>query len=92
MTDEDREMDLALAECEQENRLLRARNQRLDIEVQLLTEAVRQLTEVKMAELKPKREWVPVSDEVKRAMQDWQSKYNIIDYVEAWLKEKNYEG
>ena len=29
MNDENREMDLALAECEQENRLLRARNERL---------------------------------------------------------------
>jgi len=84
MTEEDREMDLALAECEQENRLLRARNERLSIEVQLLTEAVRDMS-------KPKREWVPVSDEIKKGLQDWQSKYNIIDYIEVWLKEKNYD-
>jgi len=41
MNNENRELDLALAECEQENRLLRARNERLTQEVQLLTEALR---------------------------------------------------
>jgi hypothetical protein len=30
MTDQEREMDIALAEAEQENRLLRARNERLE--------------------------------------------------------------
>jgi hypothetical protein len=30
MTDQEREMDMALAEAEQENRLLRARNERLE--------------------------------------------------------------
>lgn len=33
MNDEERTLDLALAECEQENRLLRARNERLEKEV-----------------------------------------------------------
>jgi len=33
MNDEDRELDLALAECEAENRLLRARNERLEREL-----------------------------------------------------------
>ncbi len=33
MNDEDRERDLALAECEAENRLLRARNERLEREL-----------------------------------------------------------
>jgi hypothetical protein len=33
MNDNEREMDLALAEAEQENRLLRARNQRLEREI-----------------------------------------------------------
>jgi len=41
MNDDNRELDLALAECEQENRLLRARNERLTQEVLLLTEALR---------------------------------------------------
>jgi hypothetical protein len=33
MNDNEREMDLALAEAEQENRLLRARNERLEREI-----------------------------------------------------------
>jgi hypothetical protein len=33
MNDNEREMDLALAEAEQENRLLRARNERLEREL-----------------------------------------------------------
>jgi hypothetical protein len=33
MNNEEREMDLALAEAEQENRLLRARNERLEREI-----------------------------------------------------------
>jgi hypothetical protein len=32
MTDDERELDMALAEAEQENRLLRARNERLQAE------------------------------------------------------------
>jgi hypothetical protein len=36
MNEEDRELDLALAECEAENRLLRARNERLERELQHL--------------------------------------------------------
>ena len=34
MTDQERELDIALAEAEQENRLLRARNERLEREAQ----------------------------------------------------------
>ena len=33
MTDQERELDMALAEAEQENRLLRARNERLEREL-----------------------------------------------------------
>ena len=33
MNEQEREMDLALAECEAENRLLRARNERLEKEL-----------------------------------------------------------
>jgi hypothetical protein len=33
MTDEEREMDLTIAELEQENRLMRARNERLEREL-----------------------------------------------------------
>ena len=47
MNEQEREMDLALAECEAENRLLRARNERLLKEVQLLTEALRAKSEEK---------------------------------------------
>ena len=36
MNEQEREMDLALAECEAENRLLRARNERLEQELTLL--------------------------------------------------------
>jgi hypothetical protein len=41
MNETERELDLMVAELEQENRLMRARNERLDIEVQLLTESIR---------------------------------------------------
>jgi len=41
MNETERELDLMVAELEQENRLMRARNERLAIEVQLLTESVR---------------------------------------------------
>lgn len=40
MNDQERELDLLVAELEQENRLMRARNERLMIEVQLLSEAI----------------------------------------------------
>lgn len=40
MNEDERNLDLALAECEQENRLLRARNERLMSEVQMLGEAM----------------------------------------------------
>ena len=40
MNNEERELDLALAEAEQENRLLRARNERLMIEAQLTAQKV----------------------------------------------------
>jgi hypothetical protein len=39
MNDNEREMDLALAEAEQENRLLRARNERLEREILAAAEA-----------------------------------------------------
>lgn len=45
MNEQERELDLMVAELEQENRLLRARNDRLMIEVQLLTEAIRKASE-----------------------------------------------
>jgi hypothetical protein len=40
MNETERELDLMVAELEQENRLMRARNERLAIEVQLLSEAI----------------------------------------------------
>jgi len=36
MNEEDRQLDLPLAECEAENRLLRARNERLESELREL--------------------------------------------------------
>ena len=44
MTDQEREMDLALAECEAESRLLRARIERLEKE---LTEALKTIQQLK---------------------------------------------
>jgi hypothetical protein len=43
MNDNEREMDLALAEAEQENRLLRARNERLERELAAEREACAKL-------------------------------------------------
>ena len=40
MNEQEREMDLALAECEAENRLLRARNERLEKELALLKSVI----------------------------------------------------
>lgn len=42
MNEQERELDLMVAELEQENRLLRARNERLMIEVQLLQDQLQQ--------------------------------------------------
>lgn len=43
MNEQERDLDLALAECEQENRLLRARNERLNKEVEVLRDAVQNM-------------------------------------------------
>ena len=43
MTDQERELDIALAEAEQENRLLRARNDRLNREAITAEYTIRQL-------------------------------------------------
>ena len=84
MNEQEREMDLALAECEQENRLLRARNDRLNIEVQLLTEALRA------------KAWVGLTDEEKAQIYHEQkfvlgfyTPSKFADSIEAKLKEKN---
>ena len=37
----------------------------------------------------PKREWVGLTADIKDELNNWQSKRNIIDFVEQWLKEKN---
>lgn len=33
--------------------------------------------------------WTPLPDGIKDELNQWQSKYNIMSYVEAWLKEAN---
>jgi hypothetical protein len=43
MTDQERELDIALAEAEQESRLLRARNERLERETVTAAHIVQQL-------------------------------------------------
>ena len=40
MNEQEREMDLALAECEAENRLLRARNERLQQELAIFKQII----------------------------------------------------
>lgn len=44
MNEQEREMDLLIAELEQENRLLRARNERLEAEVRDLEDHLRSAT------------------------------------------------
>ena len=44
MNEQERELDFIIAELEQENRLLRARNERLSIELQILTDAMLEMT------------------------------------------------
>ena len=86
MNEEERELDLALAECEQENRLLRARNERLMIEVQLLSEALRAKAWVELTE----------DDICKNLLADgynteaeFMRAVHLIEAAEKILKEKN---
>lgn len=50
MNNEERELDLALAEAEQENRLLRARNERLEKTVADYEGLIRDLTDALRAQ------------------------------------------
>lgn len=50
MNEQERDLDLALAECEQENRLLRARNERLQNTVTEYEALIRDLTEALRAQ------------------------------------------
>jgi hypothetical protein len=52
MNEQERELDFMIGELEQENRLMRARNSRLDAEIAVLTEMVRVLSH-KLAEQEP---------------------------------------
>ena len=45
MNEQERELDLMVGELEQENKLMRARNGRLEAEVTVLTEMVRVLSD-----------------------------------------------
>jgi len=45
MNEQERELDFMVGELEQENRLMRARNARLEAEVTVLTEMVRVLSD-----------------------------------------------
>lgn len=65
MNETERDLDLALAECEQENRLMRARNSRLDAEIAVLTEMVRVLS-AKVDELEAEKTLQALHDENKR--------------------------
>jgi hypothetical protein len=55
MNEQERELDFMVAELEQENNLMRARNARLEAEVTVLTEMVRVLSD-KIAEMESKHE------------------------------------
>jgi hypothetical protein len=86
MNEYEREMDLALAEAEQENRLLRARNERLENTVVEYEQLIRDLTDA----LRAKSEWVGLTDE--EANELWESTdsdWELMKRVEAKLKEKN---
>jgi cell division protein FtsB len=50
MTEQEREMDLMLAECEAENKLLRARNERLEKELSALRDQAPLLVDQACAE------------------------------------------
>jgi hypothetical protein len=56
MNEQERELDFMVAELEQENNLMRARNARLEAEVTVLTEMVRVLSD-KMAEMEKNTSW-----------------------------------
>jgi cell division protein FtsB len=53
MNEQERELDFMVAELEQENNLMRARNARLEAEVTVLTEMVRVLSD-KLAQMETK--------------------------------------
>ena len=55
MNEQERELDFMVCELEQENKLMRARNARLDAEVTVLTEMVRVLSD-RVNELEVKHE------------------------------------
>jgi hypothetical protein len=55
MNEQERELDFMVGELEHENRLVRARNGRLEAEVTVLTEMVRVLSD-KLAEMEAKQE------------------------------------
>jgi len=57
MNEQERELDFMVGELEQENRLIRARNSRLETEVTVLTEMVRVLSD-KVAKLKQQKDVV----------------------------------
>jgi cell division protein FtsB len=46
MTEDERNMDLTIAELEQENRLLRARNERLMAEIDSLEKQLREIAKI----------------------------------------------
>lgn len=52
MNNDDRELDLALAESEQENRLLRARNQRVQTELDNAEQEIHELKDLLIVERK----------------------------------------
>ena len=58
MNEQERELDFMVGELEQENRLVRARNTRLEAEVTVLTEMVRVLSD-KVAEMEKNTSWKP---------------------------------
>jgi hypothetical protein len=55
MNEQERELDFMVGELEQENRLIRARNARLEAEVTVLTEMVRVLSD-RVAEMEAKHD------------------------------------
>jgi len=76
-----------LAELEQESRLMRARNARLEAEVTVLTEMVRVLSD-KVAEKETKRKWVGLTEEEFVYFCSYVRHY-VLEEIENKLKEKN---
>lgn len=79
MTDDERALDLALAEAEQENRLLRARNERLQSELDDLEQQHHELKDVLAVERTAIRDMGHILDTYEDLMAEMKAKIEQLE-------------